>query len=199
MSSQSFDTTERDIVATLMQQASHPQTCVANPQERGLYELNGGHVYAYGMCVFYAVCNKLEVYKEKQLRIVIGSFGVGMTHEPFWEHGDPRYTSSKDFIQKDGRTTDLHMWLEDAKGCIYDILSNELAVIACIRDLKIDKLKSNPEMIEGVCKKTLAARGFHYLAASADIQQELWTHLLKIHVSSYKQLEVLQHLPAKLN
>jgi len=178
--------------------ARRPLASKEKPQERVLTQFVTGHWFAYGMCIYYALINQAEVYKDKQLKVVIGSFGLGKGSVPHWEYGNPTYTKAKQFIlPADGRSTDLHVWLEDSEGLIYDILSNEYLGVAFLHGKTTEVLAQNPELIDGVAPKTLAARGFHYLAAPSKAQKDLWLHMIREHASPFKQLGLA--LPATLN
>ena len=151
------------------------------------------------MCVFFALLNQAKVYRDKKLLVVIGSLGLGLDANPHFECGDPAYTTAAQFIIGDGRSTDLHMWLEDADGCVYDVLSDEYLAVAFLRHKQTDTLTMNPEAVRGVSKQDLVARGFHHVAAPAQAQQDLWTHLLRVHASPFAQLGIASALPAQLN
>jgi hypothetical protein len=184
-------------MARVISSKCRPLASEAQPQVCGLDRLSGGEWYAYGMCIFYMLLNQAEVYKNKNLAVVIGSFGLGMGASPFYEHGNPTNTAASQFIHSDGRSTDLHMWLEDGEGRVYDVLGDELLAVAMIRGQRTDALASHVEVVRGVAKADLAARGFHYVPALPAVQQDLWTHMLRVHAAPLADMGLT--LPAKLS
>jgi hypothetical protein len=199
-SPQAFAKVARSIAMGLIQQAQQSRlelASVQKPQERALSRVVTGHWYAYAMCIFYSLLNQAGVYKDLGLKIVIGSLGLGIGDKPYWEHGNPTASKASAFLLEDGRSTDLHMWLEDENGCVFDVISNEFIGIAFIRGCRTDLLRQNPEILEGAPKQNLSMRGFHYVPAPIKVQAELWVHLCKVHARSFADLRL--PVPVVLN
>lgn len=131
--------------------------------------------------------NNQQVYWERHdLTMVLGSLGVGIMGDEkkdtdvWWEFGSKHFTRAKQFTPRSG-SIDAHVWLEDAKGNIYDFVPHNLIWIAGFRGVAIDFKQD--EIFEGVSKDQLAKKGLHYLSASAEIQQVLlkkWVKSAKV-------------------
>ena len=65
-----------------------------------------------------AIFNQALAYKELNLSLVIGSFGVGKGQNPLFLFGDRNYKRVKEFVTDNG---DFHAWLEDSEQRVYDI------------------------------------------------------------------------------
>jgi hypothetical protein len=128
--------------------------------------------------------NQEHAYRELGLRSVAGSLGIGLAHQvPFYEYGGAEYTTfahyrrsrfTVDSLATPGcQVWDAHVWLEDADGRVYDVVSSGMTNCAAVRG----KTLRLPErhVIEGVDKAELAAHGLHYAAAVGITQQALMT------------------------
>lgn len=182
---------------------AQPLASKAKPQARTFEEVPGGrgHFYGYGLCVFYALYNLAAVYQaDASLRVVIGSLGVGRVRDRkpvHFDWGDAKWTQAQQFIIDDGRSTNLHVWLENTDGRVYDVLSEEFLGIAFLHGRTTSLLSANPELIEAASKTTMALRGFSYVPAPLDTQRELWRHMIKQHAKVFAQLALA--VPAELN
>ncbi len=99
------------------------QASLAGAGPRQLLLMPSGHMVGEGCCAFGAWHGLLSVYKDRSLRIVSGSLGWGKD-EPFWHFGGPDFTTLEQFKHTwlGGGAMDVHVWLEDASGCVYDIV-----------------------------------------------------------------------------
>jgi hypothetical protein len=118
-------------------------------------------------CMLNAMYNQQNIYKEKQLKVVYGSLGVGID-TPFYDFGDPTWTKFSQF-QKGKHNFDAHAWLEDEKGNIYDMTTPYLLTVAKVHRLNI-QFQAHEAI---VCKSLEECRkiGLHYVAAPVLIQQ----------------------------
>jgi hypothetical protein len=120
-------------------------------------------------CSMQAFFNKTHVYRDLDLRIVVGSLGIGKK-DPWFEYGSKDFKTVKDFMtskftKKNGggnTQVDMHCWLEDSKGSVYDTVTSQVSVNVKIVHKKTTKYKTN-DVIEAVSKEELALKGLHYV------------------------------------
>ena len=124
--------------------------------------------YLANNCFLNAAINKDNHYKERGLRLVIGSLGLN----GWFEFGGKDW-GMREFRAKhhSGYVWDAHGWLEDADGNIYDQIFNFYDEVAVIRTGKHLKKRG---LIEGESKDALRAVGLDYVPAAADVQAAIW-------------------------
>jgi hypothetical protein len=136
---------------------TRPGRAYALSSERGgLIAINNG-------CFKQAWFNRDHFYAGLNLRPVMGSLGIGQG-DPFYEYGGLAYRSLADFIEngKDG-SWDVHMWLEDEEGNVFDIVTPLMEDAARINKKQLSQL-SSLSRVEGLTKAWLRDRGLHYVA-----------------------------------
>ena len=122
--------------------------------------------YKSGNCYLNAFINKEHHYKDKKLKMVIGSLGINN----WFEYGGKHWTKA-DFAKKvRGYITDSHCWLEDADGNVYDYLFEDYDYWVGVRTGKSMRRKG---LLEGVSKADLLADGIEYVPAPLDAQLHL--------------------------
>ena len=137
-----------------------------------------------GFCILQAMHNK-EVYDAAQipgLKLVSGSLGIGQD-EPFFEYGGKDFDTAKDYLQSttssrypDGTfCLDAHVWIEDGRGRIYDIVTPQMLTTSRVRRKELSAWITVHKPIEGIERSVLAGRGLHYVAASKDTSNVLIT------------------------
>jgi hypothetical protein len=130
-------------------------------------------VCAEGRCWQQAKFNKEHAYRQLGLKFVVGSLGMGKT-SPFFEFGGEAWDKVKTFKKTApdmfGRTQwDVHVWLENDAGGIYDVVSWHVIGAAAQRSKVVDF--SPGHVIEGLTRDALAARGLVYVAAPELVQR----------------------------
>jgi hypothetical protein len=149
----------------------------------GLYHLAN-------QCVMQCSLNKMSPkYKPLNLRIRVGSLGLGIG-EPFFEYGGDQYKTIGDFVNNG--TMDMHAWLENDKGQIYDVHFHQWDRIATFRNKQVMTTLSNTNPEEewnAMDPLTLAQKGFHYLAAPESIQELLFDCAWKVQLGVVKTVE----------
>lgn len=128
--------------------------------------------YKCGNCYINAYINMRHHYKDKSLKLVIGSLGINT----WFEYGGKDWTK-KDFQKKlMGFRSDSHCWLEDSDGNIYDFLFSEYEDWVMINTRRKMKRKG---LLEGVPKAELARQGVQYVPAPKDAQEMLFLATFK--------------------
>lgn len=121
--------------------------------------------YLSGFCLMNAYINQRHAYKEKGLKMKIGSLAIN----GWWEYGGENWKQA-DFARTfTGDSCDFHAWLEDAEGNVYDCAQpwfNEVAKIRTGRPLTVKG------KIEGKSKEALSALGLTY--KEADVEAQAW-------------------------
>lgn len=124
--------------------------------------------YKANNCYINAFINKTHHYKDKTLKMVIGSFAIN----GWFEFGGKHWTKA-DFAKKiHGVSSDSHCWLEDADGNVYDFIFPEYNFWVGIRTRKPMRRTG---LVEGVSKADLLADGIEYVPAPLDAQLLLAT------------------------
>ena len=124
----------------------------------------------FGYCFYNAIHNKAHRYKHLNLRLVMGSVGIGYDC-PFYEYGNPKWGWVKEF--KRGRLCyDAHCWLEDDQGRVYDAAHPDIyKIIAAKHDNEIsDEI---PHEIFGTDKYDLLCLGLYYEPAPKKTQRRI--------------------------
>lgn len=87
-----------------------------------------------------ALFNQKHAYRDLKLKVVYGSLGFVIkerTEESkakiFWEFGGPKRKRVEEFRIEMFRCWDIHVWLEDDKGRVYDIVGETWKNIATLR------------------------------------------------------------------
>jgi hypothetical protein len=166
-----------DVFKTEDGTVSRPQT------DTGLY-------YLPHQAIMQVYLNKQSPkYKALNLRVVVGSLGLGIGPEkPFYEYGGDHYTTIRQFT-RDG-TMDMHAWLEDEKGQIYDIHFYWWDTLASFRIKRVTSTLTKDNNVEEWCamdKSILAERGYHYLAAPESIHDLLLRCAIKVQMGVVKE------------
>jgi hypothetical protein len=139
-------------------------------------------LYASQACYHQASFNQAHAYRELELRVTVGSLGIGLAHEePFYEFGGADFTTFAHYKQYTVESDlepgchlwDAHIWLEDADGRVYDVVSGVMKNCAEVRGKTLRFLERH--VIEGLDKSQLAAAGLHYIAAPGAAQAVLMT------------------------
>jgi hypothetical protein len=132
--------------------------------------------YKAGECFFNAFINKRHYYKDKKLKMVIGS----VAFNDFFEFGG-RHWGLKDFGESHPAGTaiwDAHAWLEDDDGNIYDYIFphyNFCAVVQTGEKMKV----ADDTLWEGISPSDAKALGVEYVKADKDTQAMIFICLLK--------------------
>ena len=122
-----------------------------------------------------AVANQLSTYKDLGLTLVAGSLGIGLVTEGvFYEYGDPARRTVGEFLaspfsvrESDGCwRLDAHVWLEDAGGRIYDVVSSTVVFAAGLHGKTL--LYKSGDVLLAACPAATALEGLHYVAAPKD-------------------------------
>ena len=137
--------------------------------------------YKCGNCYTNAYVNKRHYYKDKNLKLVIGSLGIN----GWFEYGGKNWIKN-DFEKKImGFCSDSHCWLEDDEGNIYDYLFEDYNFWVKYNT------KSNMRrigLVEGVSKEDLARDGVEYVPAPKDAQNMLFLNTFKVMKDSHDGL-----------
>lgn len=112
--------------------------------------------------------NMVNFYSGKQLKIVCGSLGIGI-HAPFFEYGGPNYSTLSDFKNSYG-SWDVHCWLEDKDGNVFDIFTPHMVRVERMRG-KRTAYRAR-DVVSG-SKAHLQRMGLVYIPAPKTIQREI--------------------------
>jgi len=121
--------------------------------------------YKHGYCPINAFINSRHAYKDKNLKIVIGSLGVN----GWFEYGGKNW-GMEEFQRK---MEDVHFWLEDKNGNVYDFLFERYSLWSVIRTG--NKLRRTG-ILEGVSKNELKSIGIEYIPAPTEAQMMLYLY-----------------------
>lgn len=149
-------------------------------------------VCAEGRCWQQARFNQAHAYRHIGLKLVVGSLGMGKT-SPFFEFGGDTWSTVKSFKKEApdlfGRTQwDVHVWLENDEGAVYDVVSWHV-VGAAMKRRKVVEFTLG-QIIEGSTKAALVARGLVYVAAPELVQRVILHALEKQWLPEYDYLVV---------
>ena len=145
------------------------------------YHLPTGQLCFPHQCFVQATHNKDHVYKRLNLRVVVGSLGIGR-HSPFFEYGGPSCTVVKDFVSStaDPEATlwDAHVWLESEAGEVYDIFTPHMNFVSDQRNPPHDRVGlAVDSVIERKSKSELEEVGLHYVPAPVVVQRVILTKM----------------------
>lgn len=128
---------------------------------------------AYLFCLHNAYLNQQGIYKNLDLKIVVGS----IAYNGHWEFGGKGWTLMDFINSRRGKTSwDAHAWLEDADGNIYDYIQNEDNLVSIIHTGKPLKVSG---LVEKAPKAELETAGVSYEAADEQAQYVIRKSWLK--------------------
>ena len=139
-------------------------------------------VYIVNNCFFNAYMNQKGCYKDRKLRVVIGSLGVN----DHYEFGGKEWTWKEFKAHGGGFSWDAHAWLEDSEGNIYDYIFREYDAIAKLwtgRGLKF------VGRVEGGSPEKFKEVGVSYVPADKETQENIWTAMLPLIKKAEKALK----------
>jgi hypothetical protein len=121
-------------------------------------------------CMEFARINKAYAYSDKNLTIVAGSLSLG--NHPYLRPriflGDPSFTSIEQFKEE---STDFHVWLENEKGDVWDVVYPHYASQVPEHNLSISTTERT--LTNGLPKKKLEELGLYYTPMRKDFQEEI--------------------------
>jgi hypothetical protein len=133
------------------------------------------------------------------LEVIHGSLRIGKNN-PIVEYGGEDYSKMEDFLPPPllslmdmGDLVDMHSWVEDKSGRVYDIVTENMA---CVSNQYVFDFKAN-EYIGGVDKKTLKRRGLEYMKCPVDrehkkLVDEMERRFMKVFQSWSSQIKYFQ-------
>jgi hypothetical protein len=133
--------------------------------------------YKHAYCQINAFINLRHAYKDKDLKVVIGSLGVN----GWFEYGGKNW-GIEEFKRK---MEDVHFWLEDKNGNVYDFLFERYSLWSVIRTG--NKLRRTG-ILEGVSKNELKSVGIEYIPAPIEAQMMLYVNFTPTMVDAEKVL-----------
>jgi hypothetical protein len=89
-------------------------------------KLDNGLLKGHGICLFMAWYNQTHKYAPLKLHVVHGSLGFGTP--PFFEMGGQYNRVVADYHR--GNSFNMHTWLEDAEGNVYDVVQPDWPPVA---------------------------------------------------------------------
>ena len=137
-------------------------------------------------CFLNALYNKQNAYANKELKIVIGSLGIGKK-DPFYEYGNPHWSKVEDFRKAPGMY-DIHVWLEDIDGNIYDVVITVIHYVAVIKNKSIS-FKDN-EIIAGKSREQCERAGLFYVEASKEISHAVLQEYIELNQTMLQLLNI---------
>lgn len=156
----------------------------------GFIDEADGLLKGNGICLFSAWYNQAHAYKDLSLTIVHGSLGFGMGDTPFFEYGGKDRTVVKDFVNtlfvRNGPPTfDMHTWLEDDQGNVYDVVQSEWDMIS---NWNGQQINVQPwQAIQGMTKADLQKVGLHYVGAPPATQIVLESMMQRLYPTEYSR------------
>jgi hypothetical protein len=148
-----------------------------------------------GNCFVYATYNSKKQWASLNLKLVCGTLGFGLPPAPRWyEHGNPKWTSTKQFMNGHQASWDWHVWLENDDGAVYDIVPGMWHDLAAVNGKKLsigDPTKNT--LIEGLDKDHVNAHGLEYIPAPQDTQTTLFaiaSHMYSAFFTEYLKLSM---------
>lgn len=123
--------------------------------------------------------NRRSAWADLNLRLVCGSLGFGLRSDadpaPWYEFGNPEYTTDDDFMAGHPADWNWHVWLEDGGGRVWDVCDafwHDLAAARGHRILIGDALTT--AVIRGETVEALQSqKGLHYAPAPRPVQRAL--------------------------
>lgn len=144
--------------------------------------------YYEKFCFLNALINQQGIYKDKNLKIVVGSLGLN----GWFEFGGRDWDTQK-FIKKLSHdqpsgfpSIDAHCWLEDEKGNIYDYIFDTYDVYSMVRT---ERPLGHLGLIEKKSKKWCKSAGLHYLPASSDAQRTIMAVIYPYMLVAHEKLK----------
>lgn len=161
-------------------------------------------IYIQGNCLTQARYNAMRgVWKhvlEGGGRIVVGSIGIGMGDDPWFEYGGRdfekyhHFESSPFTNTKDG-VWDAHVWLEDRHGNVWDIVTPYMKTVAKLRNKQLDPgiASCTPTVYAGRNKSDCAEQGIHYIATDEVTSDTLATLMVPFVESDLDTIQTTMH------
>lgn len=173
-----------------------------------------------GMPCYMAWFNKDFEYYDLGLHVVCGSLAFGSNDDPWFEYGGRDWTRFKHFMNskliigntqfnvssknKTGHKTlqDVHIWLEDDEGNVYDIVQTHFKIIEQqMRDYpELYRNNSNivpgkqiigfkeGDVIQGMSKDELKTKGLQYFPAPPETSKQLDDQLKLQGLAEYSKI-----------
>ncbi len=140
--------------------------------------------YKKGNCFLNAFINKRNHYKDKNLKLVLGSLGLN----GWFEYGGSDWGLTEFALRHEPGTHifDGHAWLEDEDGKVYDFCFDTYDAVAVVRTKKHLKVSG---LIEGVGKAKLQKQGLTYVPADKKTQSYMFIEMLKFLCSAEENLQ----------
>jgi hypothetical protein len=148
-----------------------------------------GYVMSDGNCIVCAIVNRRMVYRDRRLRVVIGSLGVcgknpfSRNEQVFYMYGDTNFKTVDDFITATGNF-DVHVWLEDSDGRVYDYLSRHVVKETqklLRKTKKIASMKRGTRLVGLTKAKTRQCYGLCYVPAAIDVQAAITARYAEVY------------------
>jgi len=147
--------------------------------------------YQSGSCFHNAYINKNYHYKDRNLKLVIGS----LSFNGWTEYGGKNWKLA-DFIKNSpgGRSWDAHAWLEDEDGFIYDKVFSSYNTVAKKRtgeELNEELLEGNGLLVEAD-PDWVEEAGLTYTPADKETQKHILAALMP-HLKETERIYKLQN------
>ena len=142
--------------------------------------------YKNGNCFINAFINKRHTYKDKNLKMVIGS----VAFNGFFEFGG-RHWGLADFNKRHTPGSvvwDAHAWLEDDDGNIYDYIFPHYNYCAVVQTGSKMKVADNT-LWEGITPYNAKKMGVEYVKADKETQTAIFISLYKHCVATEEGLQ----------
>lgn len=120
-------------------------------------------IYEMNRCFYNAILNKNYYYEGRNLRVVFGAFKIGTRF--VYGYADPMTIPRREM----NGGCNVHAWLEDDDGRIYDCLYSEIVG----QVPKANKKKMKAGVMEGKTREELKDMNCFYLPYASEIQM-LW-------------------------
>ena len=156
-------------------------------------------IWIENMCFKQASFNMDHYYKDigKDLIRVVGSLGIGQPSDKnglWFEFGGAENTIVKDYkdtFTKNKECWDAHVWLEDADGKVYDIVTDQMVYAALFHDKSMHLTEGT--VIEST-KDQLREKGLHYIPAPGPTQGVLYAVMAKRMLPEYESVKMMLQL-----
>lgn len=107
---------------------------------------------------------KHNFYKNKEMKVVAGSLGLGEDEEDiWWEHGHKDWATFAQFTDSP-LELDAYFWLEDQDEKVYDVLRPELECALLHTGIHLQD-ETFPRAINGETRAEMKTKGIHYIPA----------------------------------
>lgn len=135
-----------------------------------------------GNCICQSWFNKAYVYPHLLLKVVYGSLGVGAEADKpaFFEFGNPSCHTFQELanlgmMARDPETGkmnvfDLHCWLEDEQGRIYDVATSIMHAVSIFQEREYHYGKDN-HPLQAVTREEAKSKGLEYVPFPTEMQQ----------------------------